>query len=100
MKEEEAIAILTYFSKNGIEKVMKVNKLDAVVTSGFDFATVLAIGGYPGITVPAGYNDGMPIGICFSGLRGSEPTLIQTAYSFEQATRLRRPPPPIIHKSF
>ncbi|XP_028759688.1 probable amidase At4g34880 [Neltuma alba] len=95
-KERAALLVLAWLSKNGIEKVMKVNKLDAVVTSGFDFATVLAIGGYPGITVPAGYNEGEPVGICFSGLRGSEPRLIEIAYSFEQATKLRRPPP--LHK--
>lgn len=92
-KEQAALSILAYLCKNGIEKVMKVNKLDALVTPGFEFSTVLAIGGYPGITVPAGYNEGKPIGIGFGGLRGSEPILIELAYSFEQATKLRRPPP-------
>ncbi|RVW38601.1 hypothetical protein CK203_075520 [Vitis vinifera] len=41
-------------------------KLDATVTLGSGMATVLAIGGYPGVSVPAGYDgDGMPFGICF-----------------------------------
>ncbi|KAB1207596.1 hypothetical protein CJ030_MR7G022898 [Morella rubra] len=37
--------------------------------------------------VPAGFDsNGVPIGICFGGLRGSEPKLIEIAYGFEQAT--------------
>ncbi|KAG6619809.1 hypothetical protein I3842_Q080800 [Carya illinoinensis] len=80
-------------SKYGFEKMMKKNDLDAMVTLGSDAATVLAIGGYPGITVPGGYeSDGMPFGICFGGLKGTEPKLIEIAYGFEQATRVRRPP--------
>jgi amidase len=35
----------------------------------------------------------MPFGICFGGLKGSEPKLIEIAYSFEQATLIRKPPP-------
>ncbi|KAF8034832.1 hypothetical protein BT93_C0990 [Corymbia citriodora subsp. variegata] len=43
--------------------------------------------------VPAGYDEhGVPFGICFPGLRGSEPILIEIAYGFEQATKIRRPP--------
>jgi amidase len=35
----------------------------------------------------------VPFGICFGGLKGSEPKLIEIAYSFEQATFIRKPPP-------
>ncbi|MNJ55006.1 amidase [compost metagenome] len=59
--------------------------------------------GYPLITVPAGYSvlgtidtngnsTQWPFGVVFSGRAYSEPTLISIAYSFEQATLLRRPP--------
>ncbi|XP_027917147.1 probable amidase At4g34880 isoform X2 [Vigna unguiculata] len=90
---EEALSNLTRLSKDGFEKVMIGNKLDAVVVPCASFSSVLAIGGYPGVTVPAGYQNGRPFGICFGGLRGSEPNLIQIAYSFEQATMIRKPPP-------
>ncbi|KAD7117593.1 hypothetical protein E3N88_04861 [Mikania micrantha] len=67
---------------------------DALVTPYEQGSGVLAIGGYPGISVPAGYDkNGDPYGICFGGLKGSEPTLIEVAYGFEQATKLRKPPP-------
>lgn len=69
------------------------NDLDAMVTLGWDASTVLAIGGYPAITVPAGYDaNGMPFGILFGGLKGMEPKLIEISYAFEQATKIRKPP--------
>uniref|UniRef100_A0A0A8Y8P8 Amidase domain-containing protein n=1 Tax=Arundo donax TaxID=35708 RepID=A0A0A8Y8P8_ARUDO len=46
-----------------------------------------------GITVPAGYGRlGVPLGICFGGLKGYQPRLIEMAYEFEQATRVRMTP--------
>ncbi|XP_031494577.2 probable amidase At4g34880 [Nymphaea colorata] len=91
-----AVKALNELSRNGYEKMMQDNHLDAMVTPGVSFsaASVLAIGGYPEISVPAGYygKDGAPVGICFSGLRFSEPALIEIAYSFEQATKIRRAP--------
>jgi amidase len=93
-EEIKAIERMENLSKDGFEKLIKDNNLDAMVTLGPDASTVLAIGGYPGITVPAGYeSDGMPFGILFGGLKGTEPKLIEIAYAFEQATIARRPPP-------
>ncbi|KAG6651606.1 hypothetical protein CIPAW_06G124600 [Carya illinoinensis] len=69
-EEIKASETLEKLSKYGFEKMMKKNDLDAIVTLGSKAATVLAIGGYPGITVPGGYeSDGMPFGICFGGLK-------------------------------
>jgi amidase len=92
----------------GIDAVMQKFRLDAFIaptggppwttdvvngdhfTGGF--STLSAVAGYPHITVPAGYVQGLPVGISFFGAAYSEPRLITLAYSFEQATRLRRPP--------
>ncbi|XP_056164755.1 probable amidase At4g34880 [Syzygium oleosum] len=91
--EKAALSNLTYLSSNGFEKLIMQYNLDAIVTPGFEVAPVLAIGGFPGISVPAGYDDkGIPFGICFGGLKGSEPKLIEITYSFEQATKIRKPP--------
>jgi amidase len=50
--------------------------------------------GFPSIQVPMGYTrDVLPAGITFFGRPWSESTLIKLAYSYEQATRHRRPPP-------
>jgi amidase len=51
-----------------------------------------AVAGYPHITVPAGYVSGLPVGLSFIGKAWQEPTLLQYAYAFEQATQLRRMP--------
>ncbi|KAK7393641.1 hypothetical protein VNO78_22200 [Psophocarpus tetragonolobus] len=92
-KEREALANLERLSKNGLEKLMKDNNLDAIVTAGSLISLVLAIGGFPGINVPAGYDEfGVPFGINFGGLKFSEPKLIEIAYAFEQATMIRKPP--------
>ena len=50
--------------------------------------------GFPAINVPMGYtvNNTLPIGITFFGRAWDEPTLIKLAYSYEQATKHRRPP--------
>ncbi|KAJ8552070.1 hypothetical protein K7X08_028513 [Anisodus acutangulus] len=92
--EREALSNITKACKYGFEKMMKDNKLDALMSPRADIAGLLAIGGYPGINVPAGYDkSGVPFGISFGGLKGSEPTLIEIAYGFEQATHIRKPPP-------
>jgi len=58
-----------------------------------------ALAGLPAITVPAGFSPptenapiGVPVGIEFLGPPFSEPQLLRIAYSFEQATRARKPP--------
>jgi Asp-tRNA(Asn)/Glu-tRNA(Gln) amidotransferase A subunit family amidase len=50
--------------------------------------------GFPSINVPMGYtrNNTLPAGITFFGRAWDEGGLISMAYSFEQATRHRRPP--------
>ncbi len=55
-------------------------------------STAAAVSGYPDITVPAGYDAGLPIGITFIGGRWAEPKLLGFAYDYEQATQVRVPP--------
>jgi amidase len=94
--------------KEGIDPVMDKHKLDALVapTGGpasvtdflngdhmfSDSSTAAAVAGYPSITVPAGFVFGLPVGISFFGRAWTEPTLLKLAYSFEQATKHRKPP--------
>ena len=91
--EKVALANLAKLTREGFVKLMKKNKLDAIVTPGKLFSRVLAIGGCPGVIAPAGYNsDGEPFGLCFGGLEGSKPKLIEIAYGFEQETKIKKPP--------
>jgi amidase len=98
----------TLTQAQGIDAVMNKNKLDAIVApSGgvawmtdlvngdcgvFESSSISAVAGYPNITVPAGYIQGLPVGISFFGRAFSEPTLIKISYAFEQATKARRMP--------
>jgi amidase len=55
-------------------------------------STAAAVSGYPDITVPAGHDAGLPLGITFIGTRWAEPKLLGLAYAYEQATHVRVPP--------
>jgi aspartyl-tRNA(Asn)/glutamyl-tRNA(Gln) amidotransferase subunit A len=44
------------------------------------------IAGVPGISIPAGFVDGLPVGIQIIGKHFSEETLLRVAYAYEQAT--------------
>jgi len=78
---------------HGIDHALAAERLDALLVPSNSGARVAARAGYPSVTVPAGYApDGLPVGLTFTGLAWSEPRLIALAYSFEQATKLRRPP--------
>uniref|UniRef100_A0A0E0P5J9 Uncharacterized protein n=1 Tax=Oryza rufipogon TaxID=4529 RepID=A0A0E0P5J9_ORYRU len=92
-REKTVLKILKEISTDVLEKLMKKHQLDAIVTPNSDASTIFAIGGMPAIAVPAGYdNQGVPFAICFGGLKGYEPRLIEMAYAFEQATKVRRMP--------
>ena len=48
--------------------------------------------GMPAITVPAGYTDGLPVGLQLLGRRFDEARLYALAYGYEQQTHWRHPP--------
>lgn len=94
--------------REGIDRVMDENRLDAFIAPtgspawktdlvNGDAYTVsssspAAISGYPAITVPMGFIDGLPVGISFFGREWSEPVLLGIAYSYETGTGHRRAP--------
>ena len=101
--------------QDAIDELMAENDLDAIValTNGpawptnddpdegdldghFEYfvgsSSAAAVSGYADITVPAGYDAGLPIGITFIGGRWAEPELLGLAYDYEQATQIRVPP--------
>lgn len=106
---KDALAKMLLNSREkGIDKVMADNKLDGFVSVtggpawktdpllGDNFSTSssspAAIAGYPNITVPMGFIDGLPVGISFFGKAWSEPVLLEMAYSYEQASKIRKAP--------
>ena len=60
---------------------------DPVVMHANDVCTVPAnIAGIPGISVPCGFVDDMPIGLQILGAHLSEATVLRAAYAYEQGT--------------
>jgi len=94
--------------EEGIDRVMAENRLDAFIAPtgspawktdlvNGDSYTVsssspAAIAGYPNITVPMGFVDGLPVGISFFGRAWSEPLLLEIAYAWEAGTKYRTEP--------
>jgi amidase len=112
---EDIRAAVTPPTQAALDQLMADNDLDAIValTNGpawptnddpdegdldghFEYfvgsSTAAAVTGYGDITVPAGYIEGLPIGVTFIGGRWSEPDLIGLAFDYEQATQVRVPP--------
>jgi amidase len=101
-------AMLKATREDGIDRVMDENKLDALISPTGSPAwktdmllgdhyiggssSLAAISGYPAISVPMGFIEGLPVGITFFGRAWSEPLLISIAYSYEQGTKHRRKP--------
>ena len=98
----------------GIDAVMKENRLDAILFPAGSGASIAAKPGYPTVIVPFGFVPNAPAavgntpapafpagfdpkpspyGVSFTGMACSEPRLLELAYSFEQATKRRVPPP-------
>ena len=91
---------------NGIDAVMKANRLDAILFPGANGAAIAARPGYPTVIVPfgmvpnaptppfpAGFDaKPQPFGVSFTGMACSEPKLLEMGYAFEQATKRRAPP--------
>lgn len=105
----DALANNLKFSRaEGLDKVLADNQFDALVApsgnpawltdfirgdfAGGGFSQAAAVAGYPHITVPAGFVQGLPVGISFVGAAWSEASLIAMAYAFEQASKARRAP--------
>ncbi|MFU8859699.1 MAG: amidase [Cyclonatronaceae bacterium] len=100
--------MLLHSRERGIDRVMAEQELDAFVgpTGSQAWKTDLSMGdnfkvsssspsaraGYPIITLPMGYIDGLPVGVSFWADAWSEPVLLEIAYAFEQATGERRAP--------
>jgi amidase len=99
--------------EKGIDRVMDKHRLNAIMaptgspawktdwTNGDAFilgsSSPAAISGYPNISVPMGFIEGLPVGISFFGRAYSEPVLLEIAYAYEQCTKHRRPPQFIEH---
>ena len=106
---KEALAQMHKGSRDqGIDRVMDKHNLDAIIAptgspawktdliNGDSFqlgsSSPAAHAGYPNISLPMGFIDGLPVGISFFGRAWSEPVLIEIAYAYEAATKHRRKP--------
>lgn len=88
----DALRLIKNTTQYAINSTIENNKLDAIVSPTGGTWGISAIAGYPHITIPSGFVDGLPSGLAFFGKAFSEPTLIKFAYAFEQKTKKRETP--------
>jgi amidase len=95
-------------AREGIDGPLAQHRLDAIIAptgsppwltdtvNGDSFqgasSSPAAVAGYPSITVPMGFVQGLPVGLSFVGAAWTEGKLLRLAYGFEQRTHHRRPP--------
>ncbi|MEA2631518.1 MAG: amidase, partial [Chloroflexota bacterium] len=71
--------------KDGIDRILADDRLDAIVGPAYGDSSAAAVSGYPSISVPTGTTeDGQPGGVWFSTGFLGEPTLLAFAFDLEQ----------------
>ncbi|HYS34208.1 MAG TPA: amidase, partial [Pseudonocardiaceae bacterium] len=94
--------------QHSIDDLISADHLDAIVapTNGPAWVTnyvtgdaftlgssgPAAVAGYPDLTVPAGFEGALPIGVSFMSGKFSEAHLLALASAFERVTNARRAP--------
>jgi amidase len=81
----------------GLDAVLKAQRLDALLFPVYSGFAVAARAGYPSVMVPFvpdQHRSDVPVpsGVTFTGAACSEPRLLALAYAFEQMTTRRVPP--------
>lgn len=92
----------------GIDAALKAHQLDALICPTNDpireidlskgdthvrvASTPAAVAGYPNLTVPMGFVDGLPVGLSFMGAAWSEASLLALGHAFEQVLPAWRAP--------
>lgn len=56
-----------------------------------------AVAGYPHLTVPMGFDRGMPVGISFIGGKWDDARILSLGHAYERRTMERRPPTLTVH---
>lgn len=93
-------AILTPMRRHRLDAIVcptfvrpwEINMLDGDPVVGNGAAGPANAAGFPHITVPAGFVDGLPVGVSFMGRAWEESKLLKFGYALEQRLQARRTP--------
>lgn len=106
---KDALAKIQSVSRKAIDDTLKENNLNTIIGpangptwctdlvngdsfTGYGMYSAGAMAGYPHITVPMGFVQGLPIGLTFIGREFGEGEIITIAYGYEQVSRKRKGP--------
>lgn len=104
----KALANCRRDSRLGIHASLRQHRLDALVAPtggtawlsdpvngdhyGGSFSTPAAVAGLPHVTVPAGFVQGLPLGLSFAGAAWTDARILALGHAYEQASRAWRAP--------
>ena len=90
---EQMKKVLLTNGREFFDTPMQKNNLDAVLSINNYHAGYAAVAEYPALTVPMGYTTkGVPEGLTFIGKPFQEKKLLEWAYVYEQASKMRKAP--------
>ncbi|WP_204346173.1 amidase family protein [Psychroserpens algicola] len=94
--DNEFEALKTVLKTNGqrfFDEPMTAHNLDGILSVNNYHAGFAAVAEYPALTVPMGYTEeGVPKGLTFISSRLREKQLLEWAYVYEQASKMRKAP--------
>ncbi|TPW01160.1 MAG: amidase [bacterium] len=112
---EARVRSLQAAGPDGIDRMMAANSVVALIApttsrawtndrddndnSQGSASRLAAVAGYPHLTVPMGFDRGMPVGISFIGGKWDDARVLSLGHAYEQRTHERRPPPAPVQSS-
>lgn len=80
--------------KIGTNEVKIGNRTTKAIPLLTQYTRPFNINGFPAISIPCGFSDGLPVGLQLAGRPFAEETVLRAAHAYEQATEwhLKRPP--------
>lgn len=99
-REDWRVKQIIQVARNGVNELIQVYRLDALVAKNQSYAELPAVAGGPEVTVPFGMIDYKPAGATFFGKENEDEKILNIAYSFEQHTEMRQIPPDLQNDRF
>jgi len=74
------------------EPAFRIDTVRGNSAGGGEFTGLAAVAGYPHLSVPMGYVNGLPLGLSIIGSAWSDARMLALGYAFEQASHARKAP--------
>ncbi|MEW4354419.1 amidase family protein [Streptococcus pneumoniae] len=91
-KDRDKVQKIIQEAERLLDRLLAEHQLDALVCQDTSHTNLAALAGTPSISIPFGCKGKCPIGVSFMTGKEQDTFLLEIAYAFEQATKLRQIP--------